>query len=579
MHNLLVAKLCEERGWSSSVRSTARMGSGSDSDSSSVESRRRSKRARKSTASGLGVKTRVTNNLGEVKKQLDDLRQARGNNVLTREERLDILFVYFGVCQDGLEKRARTGRKVPINAQQTTANLLGRSVATVSAVVKGWTDAIAEKQLPCDAVEMRANRGNRQAKVTRVPNTREMYVKVRNFVREERMNHKRVTAAQVMEFLIEDKVLDVEVGQGNIIPPKPYNAAIKATRRFLSRNGFLRHKLGSVKVKPIVIEQRDAYVRVLMQNRTLPENARRREVYLDESYIHQHYTRHEYSVHDPKDGEDKTTKLPAKGRRYCILAAIQGRGANNAPSGLVPNSVWMFCPQSRKESAGDYHKNFNGKNFSAWWRNQLLPNLTQPSIIIMDNAKYHLSKPPDTPDPIKWKKAEILTFLTERGESVDSNVSAVEAKGLMRRWINSHVKAEVVQLAEAAGHTVLFTPPHYSDLQPIELVWAHIKGNVGRQYSKGTTLAQVKSRLDGEFERLNSEEGNVVIDKIISHVDGIVGKILNEIQINDEQDASEGFSHSDSSSSASTGGRESSDSSSSFSSAPPSLPDLFTVLK
>merc|ERR1719380_216298 len=41
----------------------------------------------------------------------------------------------------------------------------------------------------------------------------------------------------------------------------------------------------------------------------------------------------------------------------------------------------------------DYHKAFNGTNFKAWFRDQLLPNLHQPSLIMLDNAAYHRVKP------------------------------------------------------------------------------------------------------------------------------------------------------------------------------------------
>jgi len=54
-------------------------------------------------------------------------------------------------------------------------------------------------------------------------------------------------------------------------------------------------------------------------------------------------------------------------------------------------------------------------------------------------------------------------------------------------------------LAEAEGHEVLFTPPCHSDLQPIELLWAKLKGNIGRKYSTGTTMTVLKQRLDEEF--------------------------------------------------------------------------------
>ena len=59
---------------------------------------------------------------------------------------------------------------------------------------------------------------------------------------------------------------------------------------------------------------------------------------------------------------------------------------------------------------------------------------------------------------------------------------------------------EVLLLGSAKGHRVLFQPPHHSDLQPIELLWAKLKGNIGRKYDSETTMSTLKHRLDKEFE-------------------------------------------------------------------------------
>ncbi len=49
---------------------------------------------------------------------------------------------------------------------------------------------------------------------------------------------------------------------------------------------------------------------------------------------------------------------------------------------------------------------------------------------------------------------------------------------MARQWINENEKNAIIKIAEEAGHKVLLTPPYHSDLQPIELVWAHIKGPI-----------------------------------------------------------------------------------------------------
>ncbi|ETV71564.1 hypothetical protein H257_13231 [Aphanomyces astaci] len=45
---------------------------------------------------------------------------------------------------------------------------------------------------------------------------------------------------------------------------------------------------------------------------------------------------------------------------------------------------------------------------------------------------------------------------------------------------------------------------HHSNLQPIEVVWAIIKGNVGRRYQDDTTFQEVGQRLDAACANLTS---------------------------------------------------------------------------
>jgi hypothetical protein len=85
-----------------------------------------------------------------------------------------------------------------------------------------------------------------------------------------------------------------------------------------------------------------------------------------------------------------------KGHRYCFCAAIQGPDPCVAEAteaedlaGLVPGLIWAFCPQKKGDHLGDYHKVFNSKNYIKWFRDQLISNLHQPSLIMLDNAAYH----------------------------------------------------------------------------------------------------------------------------------------------------------------------------------------------
>lgn len=180
--------------------------------------------------------------------------------------------------------------------------------------------------------------------------------------------------------------------------------------------------------------------------------------------------------------------------------------------------MWAFCPQKKEDHKGDCQKVFNGNNFITWWKDQLLPNFNQPSAIPLDNAKYHCVHPPNVPKVSKMKKQELQEcphVKLPTGE-LTSDLTVVELKARERKWIQDNEKIAIVQLAEAQGHTVVFTLPCHSDFQPIELVWALIKGNVGRQCSIDSTLADVYERLMREFNNLNTPGARESINKMIN---------------------------------------------------------------
>lgn len=85
-----------------------------------------------------------------------------------------------------------------------------------------------------------------------------------------------------------------------------------------------------------------------------------------------------------------------KGQRLIVVHA-------GSRDGFVPGACLIYKASA---STGDYHKQMDGNNFTKWLTTQLLPNLEEPSAIVMDNASYHsvqLDKCPNS----TTRKAEI----------------------------------------------------------------------------------------------------------------------------------------------------------------------------
>ena len=129
----------------------------------------------------------------------------------------------------------------------------------------------------------------------------------------------------------------------------------------------------------------------------------------------------------------------------------------------------------------------------------------------MDNAAYHKKLPSHAPRK-NQRKAQLQEACEHHGIAYE----AKETRDMLWEKLHPGVTATylpvVVQMAKDAGHEVLFTPPHHSDLQPIEMVWAKVKGDVGCQYTTDTTMKDVLRRLNTAFDNLQSHMVQKCID-------------------------------------------------------------------
>lgn len=166
-----------------------------------------------------------------------------------------------------------------------------------------------------------------------------------------------------------------------------------------------------------------------------------------------------------QDGSKLTeSKKVGSGSRYVIVHA----GNEN---GFVSNASLIFkC--NRK--TGDYHDNMNTENFENWFKTKLVPNLDQPSLIIMDNASYH-SRLEEVIPRKSWTKKRLVQWLVEKGKEIDQT------------WKKHNVWEEVCKVnfpkklyhldnyAQSWGHQVLRLAPYHCHFNAIEMVWSETK--------------------------------------------------------------------------------------------------------
>nr|CCA25265.1 predicted protein putative [Albugo laibachii Nc14] len=110
------------------------------------------------------------------------------------------------------------------------------------------------------------------------------------------------------------------------------------------------------------------------------------------------------------------------------------------------------------------------------------------------------------------KKVECIECLERVGAPYSFDMAVIEFKARVRAHIRAKVEPEFVRTAAEQRHRVFVTPPSHSDLQPIEIPWARMKGNVGRKHTAKTTLDNVVESRDAEFAYLRGDEGQYRAD-------------------------------------------------------------------
>jgi len=181
----------------------------------------------------------------------------------------------------------------------------------------------------------------------------------------------------------------------------------------------------------------------------------------------------------------------------------RGRKRRNA-------EAWEDIPSVVKDAniipdQTDYHGNFNADIFE-----NLFEKLCE-SISIkygavdihMDGARYHKRHIESIPTSSS-RKAEIIDWLTNQGITFPTELQKPELLELVQKN-KEKIPFASVEIAKKYGHQVFFTPPYHCELQPIEGIWAIVKGEVARS-GPHSDLLSVRNKLLYAFtEKINSK--------------------------------------------------------------------------
>lgn len=155
-----------------------------------------------------------------------------------------------------------------------------------------------------------------------------------------------------------------------------------------------------------------------------------------------------------------------KGSRLIVLHI-------GSDDGFVENGLLIF--QSKK--TGDYHEEMTADVFEDWFR-EILGRLDDNAVIVLDNASYHSRKIEKTPNT-RTKKADIQAWLTNKSIVYEPDMIKDELLDLVRGAAVAP-KLIIDEMARDQNRTVLRLPPYHCELNPIELIWGQVKGEVSR---------------------------------------------------------------------------------------------------
>lgn len=139
----------------------------------------------------------------------------------------------------------------------------------------------------------------------------------------------------------------------------------------------------------------------------------------------------------------------------------------------------------------DYHSEMNGDIFKHWLENHLLPALDRPSLLVLDNASYHnVIDPEDKAPTTSSRKAAIAEW--QRRHAIDFEETHTKKQLLqLSKSVTEPKKYSIDKVINAHGHEALRLPPYHCNLNPIELVWAKVKGQVAAN-NKTFKMAETK---------------------------------------------------------------------------------------
>jgi transposase len=401
------------------------------------------------------------------------------------------------------ERSKHPDRKQPAGRfQQRVSELLQMSTATVARLYKEFNEHR-------DVTEARPP-GNYNPKTKRLADTPEVLRSIRSFVNNCNAKRRPVTGKHVLDHLVEKGFMVL-----SSTSRKEQRGGLRVVQRYLCAHGFRLSSRGgqSWQEKEQLRVQRLDYLHKVRDNLSLPADKQLRMVYCGDSHVQHQAPRHP----EPKDELPSAERL--RGPPLCFAAAITGRHPEaragreerlspDREAHLVEGSFHVFDPRAKLNCRD---ARLSAEIFMDWFKDNLLANLKEPSMIVLDSAAHHTAKPARLSQRSidKLPLPALLELAQELKMRPPDRVNKVSLRYAINSFVAANVEPEIVTLAKQAGHTVVFVPRHHSDLQPMELCWAHWRKKLAAPEGGEKRSRSIQQRLD-EVVAATKNEGQLV---------------------------------------------------------------------
>ncbi|XP_072377818.1 uncharacterized protein [Diabrotica undecimpunctata] len=244
-------------------------------------------------------------------------------------------------------------------------------------------------------------------------------------------------------------------------------------------------------------------------------NSGRKIYYLDETWFDTNETIGKGWSND--NVKCKINVPVSRGKRIYILHC--GGEDGWATDGL------LLSAKDNKDNCLDYHQDITGELFELWFKNNLLANLADNSVIVVD--KYS-------------RNDELQDFLLSQDLYFDDWYTKYQLVEVLitKLFVKEYI---IDDAASKNGHTTLRLLPYYCVLNPIELLWSQLKYNVRQKNVSPKCYNTVVTPIDSEFKNISEDNWK----KAIEHVKNTEKEylknspVLNKIIINVENSDSE----------------------------------------